>query len=121
MPQHAAFHKGPHCLPNYGLQRSGLEGLIVSVSGHFNGDINNKVTFNTSHSSAPTERVFKYQMCILKGDYLNNDVLPVFSDKGDPDEMPHDAAFHRGPHCLPKFRLAAFRLRRINGSSISAF
>ena len=71
----------------------------------------NKVTFNTSHLGAPTERVFNYQMCILKGDYLNYDVSPVFSDKGDPDEMPNHAAFHPSPHCLPKFRLAAFRLR----------
>ena len=41
----------------------------------------NKVTFNTSHLSAPAEQVFNYQMCILKGDYLNYDVLPIFETK----------------------------------------
>ena len=47
----------------------------------------------------------------FKGDYINYDVLPIFSDKGDPDEMPNHVAFYLGPHCLPKFRLATFRLR----------
>ena len=41
----------------------------------------NKVTFNTSHLSALAEQVFNYQMCILKGDYLNYDVLPIFETK----------------------------------------
>ena len=70
------------------------------------------MTFNTSHSSAQAERVFKYQMCILKGDYLNNDVLPVFSDKGDPDKMPHDAAFHRGPPLSAKVPACSFQVEK---------
>ena len=26
----------------------------------------------------------------------------VVANSADPDEMPHDAAFHLGLHCLPK-------------------
>ena len=27
----------------------------------------------------------------------------IFANRADPDEMPHDAAFHLDLHCLPKY------------------
>ena len=32
----------------------------------------------------------------------------------DHDEMPHYAAFHLGPHCLPKYPLGVSDLQRVN-------
>ena len=32
----------------------------------------------------------------------------VLVSSADPDEMLHDAAFHQGPHCLPKYIFRGF-------------
>ena len=32
----------------------------------------------------------------------------VLTTSADPDEMPHDAAFHQGLHCLPKYPFRGF-------------
>ena len=34
--------------------------------------------------------------CIYRGSHEEE------ANSADPDEIPHDAAFHLGPHCLPK-------------------
>ena len=45
----------------------------------------------------------KYCICVsLKINFL-------LANSADPDEMPHHAAFHLGPHCLPKYLSRGFR------------
>ena len=43
----------------------------------------------------------KYIFLSLKIDF-------VLANGSDPDEIPHDAAFHLGLHCLPKYPLWGF-------------
>ena len=33
----------------------------------------------------------------------------VLANGADPDEMPHNAAFHQGLHCLPKYLFRGFK------------
>ena len=35
--------------------------------------------------------------------FLSMKIYFVFANSADPDEMPHDAAFHLDFHCLPKY------------------
>ena len=36
-------------------------------------------------------------------------VLYVYTNHADPDEMLHNAAFHQGIHCLPKYSLGSLQ------------
>ena len=36
--------------------------------------------------------------------YPENPIMGTFANSEDPDEMQHNAAFHRGFHCLLKFK-----------------
>ena len=40
----------------------------------------------------------------------------IFANSADPDEMPLDAAFHKGLHCLPKSLLNEKRLGLVNNN-----
>ena len=33
--------------------------------------------------------------------FLSLNIVYVIANSSGPDEMPHNAAFHRGTHCLP--------------------
>ena len=38
--------------------------------------------------------------CKVNPLYLGNPKMSTFANSEDPDQMPHDAAFHQGLHCL---------------------
>ena len=44
------------------------------------------------------------QVIIFKKIFLSLKIYFVPANSADPDEMPHDAAFHLGLHCLPKYQ-----------------
>ena len=35
---------------------------------------------------------------------MGNHLMGIFTNSIDPDEMPHDAAFHQGLHCLQRLK-----------------
>ena len=37
------------------------------------------------------------------------DCFFILANSEDPNEMPHDAAFHLGLHCLPKYMFTSIR------------
>ena len=41
------------------------------------------------------------------------EIVFIYANSADPDEMLHYAAFHLGPHCLPKYLLRGFQYKRI--------
>ena len=41
--------------------------------------------------------------------FLSLKISFVLANSADPNEMPHNAAFHLGHQCLPKYRLRGFR------------
>ena len=55
-------------------------------------------------------------LCIIKGytcyKYHNNCIsfqfCIILANSADPNEMPHDTAFHFGLNCLPKYSFRAF-------------
>ena len=65
----------------------------------------------TNYSSVQTNTRFTV-FCILMGHkstFLNFNIflflkiVYILANSADPDEMPHNAAFHLGLHCLPKY------------------
>ena len=40
-------------------------------------------------------------------------IVLILANSADPDEMQHNAAFHQGLHCLPKYRLGVSTIKRI--------
>ena len=40
--------------------------------------------------------------------FLSLKVVLICANSADPDEMQHDAAFHLGIHCLPKYPFKGF-------------
>ena len=42
------------------------------------------------------------------------DILFIFINSADPDEMLQDAAFHLGLHCFPKYLFMVSGIKRIN-------
>ena len=35
--------------------------------------------------------------------FMSQRIVFILANSADPDEMPHNAAFHQGLHCLPKY------------------
>ena len=48
--------------------------------------------------------------------FLNLKFGFVLANSADPDEMPHDAAFHQGLHCLPNTHLGVTSITSIADS-----
>ena len=40
-------------------------------------------------------------------------VVLILVNSADPDEMQHQAAFHLGLHCLPKYVFRGFSIQRV--------
>ena len=43
------------------------------------------------------------------GVFLSLKIVLILPNSADPDEMQHDAAFHLGLHCLPKYLFRGFQ------------
>ena len=43
---------------------------------------------------------------------LSLKIVFILADSADPDEMQHDAAFHLGLHCFPKYQIICIRNER---------
>ena len=41
--------------------------------------------------------------------FLSHKIVFILANCADPDEMPHNAAFHLGLHCLPKYLLSSIQ------------
>ena len=46
-----------------------------------------------------------YKLCCI----FVPEELFILANSEDPDEMPHNAAFHQGPHCLLRYLLAGIQ------------
>ena len=49
--------------------------------------------------------MYKFPNCMI---FLSLKIDFVLANNAYPDEMPHNAAFHLGLHCLPKYSFRGF-------------
>ena len=52
--------------------------------------------------------------------FLSMKIYCVFANSADPDEMPHDAAFHLDLHCLSKYPFRVSGLNSVKDTIVSA-
>ena len=46
-------------------------------------------------------------------------IVLILANSADPDKKQHDAAFHLGLHCLPKYRLGVSSPQRVINTNLS--
>ena len=47
--------------------------------------------------------------------FLSLYVVLILANSADPNELQHNAAFHLGRHCLPKYLFRGFSIQRVRG------